>query len=135
MIAPYDPQTVVNDLVDDPFGLSGSCVRQHLSGGGSGSLLGAILGLGSGSVGLLVGLVRAVDGNLDSNLAALDLLAVHLSNGLLLQLLGSQGDEAEATALASLATSLQLLDHEAGDRAQGDLGRRWLVGVEELLEL
>lgn len=110
-------------------------LRQHLSGGSGGSCLGAILGLSRGSIDIVVGLVRAVDGNLDCDLTSLDLLAVHLSNGLLLQLLGRQSDKAEATTLASLAAGLQLLDHKAGDRTQSNLGRRWLVGVEQLLEL
>jgi hypothetical protein len=54
---------------------------------------------------------------------------------LLLQLLRGQRDEAEATALAGLAASLELLDHEAGDGAKGDLGGQGLVGFEQLLEL
>ncbi len=98
-------------------------------------MLGAVGVLILGGLDIIIGLVRAVDGNLDSDLTALDLLAVHLSHGLLLQLLRGQGDEAESAALAGLAASLELLDHEAGDGAQGDLGRQGLVGVEQLLEL
>jgi hypothetical protein len=52
-----------------------------------------------------------------------------------LQLLRSQGDEAEATTLARLTTSLELLDHETGNGTQGDLGRQRLVGGEKLLKL
>ena len=96
-----------------------------------------------GSVGVLVlrgleiiiCLIGAVDRHLDSDLAALDLLAVHLGHSLLLQLLGGQGNEAEAAALASLAASLELLDHKTGDGAKGDLRREGLVGGEKLLEL
>jgi len=109
----------------------------HLGGGSLGllGLLGAVGGLGLGALEVIIRLVRAVDGNLDSDLTALDLLAVHLSHGLLLQLLRGQGNETEAAALASLAASLELLDHEAGDGAEGDLGRQRLVRVEQLLEL
>ena len=93
-----------------------------------------------GTVGLslelvIVRLVGAVDGNLDGDLTTLDLLAVHLIDGLLLHLLAGQGDEAKTTSLASLTTGLQLLDHEARDGAKGDLGRRGLVSLKEFLEL
>jgi hypothetical protein len=87
------------------------------------------------SVGLLIGLVRAVDGDLDSDLTTLDLLSVHLLNSLLLKLLRGESNETEATSLASLATSLEFLDHEAGNGAEGDLGRGGLVVLEELKEL
>lgn len=108
----------------------------HLGCGRSGlSSLGAVSGSGLGGLDLLIGLVRAVDGDLDSNLAAVNVLSVHLSNSLLLQLLRSQRDEAEATALAGLATSLELLDHKAWNRAKSDLGRQRLVGSEKLLKL
>ncbi len=101
---------------------------------GLGSLLGSV-GLDLLGVGLLVRLVRAVDGDLDGDLASLNLLAVHLRDGLLLQFLRSQGNETKTTALASLTTSLELLDHESGDGSEGDLGGGRLVGGEELLEL
>jgi len=103
--------------------------------GGGGSLLGAVVVLALGGVGLLVSLVRAVDGNLDSDLATLNLLPVHLRDSLLLLLLVGKSNEAEATTLAGLSASLELLDHEARDRAESNLGRRWLVGSEELLKL
>lgn len=73
-------------------------------------------------VGLLIRLVWAIDGDLHGNLASLDLLAVHLCNRLLLHLLRGKGDEAEAATLASLAPSLQLLDHESRDGSKRDLG-------------
>lgn len=98
------------------------------------SLLSGVLTL-SRSVDLLVGLVGAVDSDLDSDLTSLDLLAVHLSNGLLLLLLRRQGNKAETTTLPGLITCLELLDHEAGDGAQGNLGGRGLVLIEEILEL
>ena len=104
-------------------------------GSWSSSLLGAVLTLSGRSVGLLVGLVGAVDGDLDSNFSSLDLLAIHLVDSLLLQLLRRQCDETETTTLAGLTTCLELLDHEAGDGPQGNLGRGRLVGAEELLEL
>lgn len=77
----------------------------------------------------------AVNGDLDGDLATLDQFAVHLLDCLLLQLLGAQGDEAEATTLARLATSLKLLDHEAGDGTKSNLGRAGFVGGKEFLEL
>lgn len=108
-------------------------LKVHL--GGSGGCLLAVGLVLLRSVGLLISLVWAVDGDLHGNLASLDFLAVHLRNGLLLELLRGKGDEAEATALAGLATSLELLDHEAGDGAERNLGRRGLVVVEKFLEL
>jgi hypothetical protein len=84
---------------------------------------------------LLISLIRAVNSNLDSDLTALNLLSVHLSNSLLLKFLRSQSDETEATTLAGLATSLKLLDHESGNRSESNLGRRGLIGLEELNEL
>ncbi len=114
-------------------------VPLHLGSGRDGRGLSSssllVGGLALGGVGLLIGLVRAVNSNLDSNLTALNLLAVHLADSLLLQRLSSQRDETKATALASLTTSLQLLDHEAGDGAQSNLGRGGLVGLEELDKL
>jgi hypothetical protein len=107
------------------------------SGSGSSASLfdDVVVVLALGGVGLLVSLVRAVDGDLDGDFASLNLLAVHLSNSLLLLLLRGQGDETEATALAGLTASLELLDHETGNGAKSDLGRRRLVGREELLQL
>jgi len=108
-----------------------------LSSDGLGAVGGdwCVLTLSSWGVGFLVGLVWAVDGDLDSDLTTLDLLAVHLRDSLLLLLLGCESDEAEATTLAGLVASLELLDHEAGNWAKGDLGGSWLVGSEEFLEL
>lgn len=121
----------------DLLGLLGLVLsgRRGGRGGGSGGGLLLLLALSGGGLGVVVLLSGGVDGDLDGDLAALDLLAVHLSAGLLLQLLGAQGDEAEATALASLAASLELLDHEAGDGAEGDLGRAGLVVLEDFHEL
>lgn len=106
------------------------------NGGRLSGAVGALGGsLGSWRIGIFVGLVRAVDSNLDSDLTALDLLGVHLSNGLLLHLLRGKSHEAEATSLAGFVAGLELLDHEAGDGAEGNLGGGWLVGSEEFLEL
>ena len=120
--------------------------RDSLSSGGGGrsSLLSGLLsatvgsssslllgGLGEG----LVSLVGAVDSHLDGNLSPINILAVHLLHGLLLQLLRSKGHEAKAAALALLAAGLKLLDHESGNGSQGDLSRERLVGSEELLQL
>ena len=121
-------------------GSSGGGFRCGRGGGsrtgvrGSISLLafGVLVG---GCVGLLIGLVRGVNSYLDCDLASFDFLSVHLIDSLLLELLGGKGHEAEAAALASLAPSLELLDHEAGDRAESDLCGRWLVSVEKLDEL
>lgn len=87
------------------------------------------------SVNIIVFLTGAVDGNLHSDDAAINVLAVHLANSLGLELLRGKVDEAKATGLAALVASLQLLDHEAGDGTQGNLGRDGLVGGEDLLEL
>ena len=111
----------------------------HLGRGGGDVLLGRslsgrLLGLLAVELGVVL-LTGAVDGHLDGDLTALDLLAVHLLNGLVLELLGAQSDKTEATALAALVTGLQLLDHEAGDGAQGNLGGDGLVVDEDLLEL
>jgi hypothetical protein len=83
----------------------------------------------------LIGLVRAVNSNLDGDLTALNLLSVHLVNSLLLEFLGSQSNKAKATALASLATSLKLLDHESGDGSESNLGGRRLISLEKLNKL
>jgi hypothetical protein len=98
-------------------------------GGGGGSAVGG--GLGRGVV-LLAGRVNR---DLNGDLTALNFLAVHLVAGLLLELLGAEGHEAEATALAGLTASLELLDHEAGDGAEGDLGLGGGVVLEDLEEL
>lgn len=104
--------------------------RRSLGGGlGCGSAVSG--GLGRGVV-LLAGRVNR---DLNGDLTALDLLAVHLVAGLLLKLLGAEGHEAEATALAGLTASLELLDHEAGDGAEGDLGLGGGVILEDLEEL
>jgi hypothetical protein len=83
----------------------------------------------------LVGLVRAVNSNLDGDLTAFNLLSVHLADSLLLEFLRSQSHKAKATALASLATSLKLLDHESGDGSESNLGGRRLIGLEKLNKL
>lgn len=98
-------------------------------------LLDSVHVLALGGLDVIIRLVRTIDGNLDSDLATLDLLAVHLGDSLLLKLLRGQRDEAKTAALAGLTARLELLDHEAGDGAQGDLGRQGLVGGEQLLEL
>lgn len=77
----------------------------------------------------------AVDSDLDSDLTTIDILTVHLLDGLHLEGLRSKGDETEATALAGFTTGLELLDHEVGDGAEGDLRGNWLVGSKELLQL
>lgn len=84
---------------------------------------------------MVVLLSGGVDGNLDSDLAALNFLAVHLRASLLLKLLGTESDETETTALAGLATGLEFLDHEAGDGAESDLGGGGGVVLEDLQEL
>lgn len=109
----------------------------HLSGSRSSVLLSRSLGtllsrLTSGSVVFLAG---AVNGDLDSNLTALNLLSVHLLHSLFLLLLRTEGDETEATALASLVAGLELLDHEAGDGAKSNLGGNGLVGGKDFLQL
>lgn len=109
----------------------GVLLARSRGGGGGGGLL---LGLLSRVEGVIL-LAGAVDGNLDSDLTTLNLLGVHLLDGLLLLLLGAEGDETEATALTALVASLELLDHETRNGTQGDLGGDGLVGVEELLEL
>jgi hypothetical protein len=105
----------------------------NLSSSDSGSLGGLLSGLGGSS--LVVLLAGRVDRDLNGDLTAFDLLAVHLVASLLLELLGAEGDETETTALAGLTASLQLLDHEAGDGAEGDLGLSGRVVLEDLKEL
>ena len=106
----------------------------HLGSSGS-SLLLAVGLMFLRNVGFLIGLVRAVDGDLDSNLTTLNLLSVHLLNSLVLLFLGAKGDETEATALTALVAGLELLDHETRNGAQGDLGRDRVEASEDVLEL
>lgn len=121
--------------------LSSTAIRLSSSsvdvGGALGSAGDAVdLGLAlDQTVRVVVLLARAVDGDLDGDLAALDLLAVHVRAGLLLQLLARERDEAEAAALAGLVALLQLAHHELGDGAQGDLGAGGRVLGEDLEEL
>lgn len=108
-------------------GLGGSGGWGSLGGDGSGALCG-----GLGGIVLLAG---GVDRDLNGDLTALNLLAIHLVASLLLKLLRAESDESETTALARLATSLELLDHEAGDGAEGDLGLGGGVVLKDLEEL
>lgn len=124
------------------FGGSGcSRLGGRGSGGSSGSSRDNLLltidasALASGSVDIVISLIGAVDGNLDSDLATLDLLSVHLRNSLLLELLRGKSDEAEATSLASLTPSLKLLDHKSRNRSEGNLSGGRLVSLEKLNEL
>lgn len=114
-----------------PFKLSSSLDSSGGLAGLSGGVLLAI-GLGLDMVVLLTG---GIDGDLNGNLATLNLLAVHLGAGLLLKLLGAQSNETEATALARLVAGLELLHHESRNGAEGDLGRGRLVVLEDLHEL
>jgi hypothetical protein len=109
---------------------------------GLSGLLGGIGGRGLsggsvalGAVNVVVLLAGRVDRDLNGDLTALDLLSVHLLARLLLELLGAECDETETTALAGLTTGLELLDHEAGDGAEGDLGLGGGVVLEDLKEL
>lgn len=96
---------------------SGGVGRSFGSGG-----LAVSLGLTlDGSVGVFVLLSRAVNGDLDGDLTALDLLAVHVGASLLLELLRFESDETEATALAGLVASLELANHETRDGTESDL--------------
>jgi hypothetical protein len=110
-------------------GDSGGCGGGSSSGGASGGLT------LSGGLHVVVLLSGRVNGDLDSDLTTLNLLAVHLRASLLLELLGAEGDETETTALAGLTTSLELLDHEAGDGTKSDLGLGGRVVLEDLEEL
>lgn len=103
-------------------------------GGGSGSALGSG-GLALSALDVVVLLAGGVDRDLNGNLTALDLLAVHLGASLLLKLLRTKGNETEATALAGLTASLKLLDHETGNGAESDLGLSGGVVLEDLEEL
>lgn len=107
--------------------LGGLDSRGRLGRSGSGVL--------GGSLGGIIFLSGRVNRDLNGDLTALDLLAIHLVASLLLELLRAQGDETETTALARLTASLELLDHEAGDRAKGDLGLGGGVVLEDLEEL
>jgi hypothetical protein len=116
----------------------------NLSSSHSGGFSGLLGSLGGGSIGVgalaltvdvVILLARRVDRDLNGDLTTLDLLAVHLLTSLLLELLGAECDETETTALAGLTASLQLLDHEAGNRAKGDLGLGGRVVLEDLKEL
>lgn len=111
-------------------------------GGSSSSSRGGVLL--SRSVGLLVLisggvdvvlLAGAVDGDLDSNGATVNILAVHLADGLGLEFLRGEVDESETTGLAALVAGLELLDHEAGNGTKSDLGGDGGVVGKDLLEL
>ncbi len=84
---------------------------------------------------ILVFLARAVNRDLNSDLAALDLLAIHLGARFLLHLFTREGDETEAAAFAWLVTGLELADHELGDRTESDFGGGWRVIGEDFEEL
>lgn len=124
-----DRNGIVNRRKTSCLSSSRGVLLARSRGGGGG-----LLGLLSRVEGVIL-LAGAVDGDLDSDLTTLNLLGVHLLDGLLLLLLGAEGDETEATALTALVASLELLDHETRNGTQGDLGRDGLVGVEELFEL
>jgi len=116
------------------------CGNLSLSRGfGGGSILlsgsGGLLVLVGGGVDIVILLSGAVNGDLDGNGTTINLLAVHLANSLGLELLVGKADKTEAAGLAALVASLELLDHEAGNGAQGNLGTDGLVGGEDLLEL
>lgn len=108
-------------------------------GGGSsrgGILLGGCRGLLiSRGVDVLILLSGAVDSDLDSDDAAINVLAVHLGNSLVLEFLRGKVDETETASLATLVTGLQLLDHETGDRTQSNLGGDGLVSGKDFLQL
>jgi hypothetical protein len=110
-------------------GDSGGGGRGSSSGGSGGGLT------LSGGLHVVVLLSGRVNGDLDGDLTTLNLLSVHLRASLLLELLGAEGDETETTALAGLTTSLELLDHEAGDGTKSDLGLGGRVVLEDLEEL
>lgn len=104
----------------------------------SGNLFcGAISGTGSGILGVLdrVFLARAVDGDFDRNLSAIDLLAVHVSDRLLLEFLRLKGDKAETSTLAWLVSGLEFLHHESWNWSKGDLSGNRLVVDEKFLQL
>ena len=114
--------------------LSYKVIHDCLSGNSLGTVgsLGTLSGRG---IGIFIGLVWAVNSDLDSDLATLNFLSIHLIDSLLLLFLRGKSDETEATALAGLVAGLELLDHEARNRTKGDLGRGWLICGKEFLEL
>jgi len=134
-------------LAEDGTRLSSSRYLGSGSGGGGrvlDDLLGSLVGgsgLGEGSlavggrVGSIILLTGGVDRDLNGDLTALNFLAVHLGASLLLELLRAEGNETETTALAGLTAGLELLDHEAGDGAEGDLGLSGGVVLEDLKKL
>lgn len=151
MVIPYIPydepiqgsfQTFVKFISKGLSVVELNLANKNLSslGGNSGGgrvLLGrgvGLLVLVGGSIDIVL-LSGAVNGDLDRNGATVNVLAVHLADGLGLELLGSQVDESEATGLAALVASLQLLDHETGDGTEGNLGRNGRVVGEDFLEL
>jgi hypothetical protein len=111
------------------------CNTDCLNGDSLSGTVGSLSTLSRRGVGIFIGLVGAVNSDLDSDLTALDLLSIHLSDGLLLLFLRGKGNETEATALAGFVASLELLNHETRDRAKCDLGRGWLISSKEFLEL
>ena len=80
-------------------------------------------------------LAGAINRDLDGDLTTLNLFAVHLGARLLLQLFTREGAEAAATTLARLIASLELANHEFGDRAKSDFGSGRRVIGEDLEEL
>jgi len=104
-----------------------SCSGCHLLSSAVGTVLRGLLSA--------ILLAWAVDGNFHSNFTTLDLLAVHLLNSFLLQVLGAKSNKAETTTLARFIASLKLLDHEARNWAKSDLGGARFVGSEEFLKL
>jgi hypothetical protein len=113
-------------------GSRGLDAGRALGGARLGVSLGGTIG---GRVGVLVLLARAVNSDLDGDLATLDLLAVHIGTGLLLHLLSGKSNKTEAAALARLVAGLELTDHEFGDGTESDLGGGRLVLSEDLEEL
>ena len=104
---------------------------------GSDNLLGVRLGTVCAVLSILgtIFLAWAINGDLDCDLSTLDLLAVHLGNSFLLQLLRFERNEAEASSLSWLVPGLELLDHESWDWSESNLCGDWLVVIEEFLEL
>lgn len=122
--------------------ICGRKIEEHLSlGGSSRSGSSVLLSRGVGFLVLVSGrvdvvfLARAVNGDLDRNSAAVNLLAVHLADGLGLELLRSQVHETEAASLPALVAGLELLNHKTGDRAESHLGGNGLEVLEDVLEL
>lgn len=90
---------------------------------------------GTSGFGIYVFLARAIDGDLDSNLPAIDVFAVHIGDSLLLEFFRAKRNEAKSTTFARLVASLEFLNHEAGNWTKSDLRGGWLIGREELFEL